>query len=59
MLFRVGKDPSWSSPRERESWMAHCEFLIKKYSEAAEAADALAEEHEAHAQGLEGLKDIR
>lgn len=32
--------------RERESWIAHCQYLTKKYTEAAEAAEEMAKAHE-------------
>ncbi|MBI4597859.1 MAG: hypothetical protein HY737_05605 [Candidatus Omnitrophica bacterium] len=58
MAEKVRANPSWSGPRERDEWLAHCEYLSKKYLEAAEAAEALAEEHEGHAEGLEGLQEL-
>ena len=58
MAEKVRANPSWSGPRERDEWLAHCEYLSKKYLEAAEAADELVEEHEGHAEGLEGLREL-
>lgn len=59
MAEQVRANPSWSGPRERDEWLSHCEHLSKKYLEAAEASDALAEEHEGHAEVLEGVRELR
>lgn len=59
MAEKVRTNPSWSGPRERDEWLAHCEYLSKKYLEAAEAADELAEEHEGHGEALEGLRELQ
>lgn len=59
MAEKVRVNPSWSGPRERDEWLAHCEYLSKKYLEAAEAAAALAEEHEGHGDALEGLRELQ
>jgi len=59
MAERVLGNPSWSSPREREEWLVHCAYLSQKYLEAAEASEALAEEHEGHADVLEGVRELQ
>jgi len=59
MAERVRTNPSWSGPQEREAWLAHCALLSQKYLEAAEASEALAEEHEGHADVLEGMRELQ
>ncbi|MBI3996443.1 MAG: hypothetical protein HY352_02165 [Candidatus Omnitrophica bacterium] len=59
MAEKVRENLSWSGPQERDVWLAHCEALVKKYQEAAEASNALAEEHEGHVEVLEGLRELR
>ena len=53
MLERMRTYPTDGTLRDRESWIAHCEYLIKKYTEAAEAADAMATAHQQDATASE------
>lgn len=46
MLERMRTYPTDGTLRDRESWIAHCEYLIKKYTEAAEAAEKMAKAHQ-------------
>lgn len=59
MAEKVRANPSWSGPHGRDEWIAHCEALSKKYLEAAEASEALAEEHEGHVEALQGFQQLR
>lgn len=58
MAGRARDNPSWIDPREREAWIARCQHLSRKYTEEAQENEALAEEHEGHAQALEDLRQI-